>query len=186
MGMDAFMGEITLYAFNKVPKNWMACEGQSIPISSNQALFSIIGTQFGGDGKTSFNLPDLRGAVVMGAGANPVLTPRNQGDRAGSEAVALNEGQVGHSHGLFSSGQANPSTDKTRAPLTTSNLGALTVFPPGAAPVAEPSYVTGGMPNKAMHNGTIGKTGGGVPHENRQPFLAMRYCICVQGISPSQ
>jgi microcystin-dependent protein len=183
---DSFYGEIALFAFSKVPQDWTPCEGQTVAITSNPALYSVIGNKFGGDGKTTFILPDLRGMAVMGTGANPVLTPRNLGDKAGSNSVQLNAGHVGHSHDLMSSGQANPSVDKTRGPLPTSNVGALTVVPPGAAPVAEFSYAMNAQPNKMMHPAIISNTGGSVPHENRQPFVAMHYCICVKGIMPSQ
>lgn len=186
MGTEAFIGEIALYPYaTLLPDGWLRCEGQSLAITSNQVLFAVIGTQFGGDGRTSFNLPDLRGSAVMGAGANPNLTPRAVGDKAGQAAVALKPAQVGHSHALLSSGQVDPNKDKTRGPLPTSNLGALSITHPGAPSTAEFSYALNGQPTKMMHPDMISSTGGDVPHENRQPYLAMSYCICVQGVFPN-
>lgn len=184
---DSYIGEIILYPFAKVPTGWMACEGQSLSMgdAANQPLFSVIGNQFGGDGRNAFNLPDLRGLAVMGAGDSPVLSPRAVGESAGTNAVALNSGQVGHSHTLFSAGQINPDADKTNAPLPTSNLGALSLTHPGGQSTAEFSYVVNGQPNKQMHPAMIGQTGNDAPHENRQPFLAMHHCICVDGLYPS-
>jgi microcystin-dependent protein len=183
---ESFTGEVAIFAFHTVPKGWAACEGQLLSIASYQSLYAIIGTTYGGNGKTNFALPDLRGAAVMGAGANPVLTPRNLGDKTGSNAVALNEFQVGHTHALMSSGQLNPSADKTSGPLPTSNLGALSIKNAGGAMTAEFSYAMSPQSEKFMHPGIISKTGGGQPHENRQPFLALQYCICLVGIHPSQ
>lgn len=186
MGDNAFIGEIALYPYlTLLPLGWMRCEGQSLAITGNQALFVVLGNQFGGDGSTNFNLPDLRGMAVMGAGANPVLTPRAVGDKAGEPAVALKPAEVGHSHALLSSGQVDPNRDKTRGPLPTSNLGALSITHPGAPSTAELSYVLNGQATKMLHPEMIGKTGGDTPHENRQPYLAMSYCICVEGIFPS-
>lgn len=187
MGTESYIGEIALYPYyGGIPDGWVPCEGQSLSINdtANQPLFAVIGSQFGGDGQTTFNLPDLRGMTVIGAGANPVLSPRSVGDKVGSETVKLNAGHVGHSHGLFSSGQVNPNMDKTNAPRASSNLGALSVTHPGAPSTAEFSYAVNTPRNKRMQAGTIGTKGGDKPHENRQPFLALRYCICVAGLYP--
>jgi microcystin-dependent protein len=186
LASDSFYGEICLFAFTKVPKGWIPCEGQTVAITSNQALYSLIGTTFGGNGTTTFMLPDLRSMAVMGAGASPVLTPRNLGDKAGSNSVQLNGGHVGHSHSFMSSGQANPTADKTPGPLATSNVGALSITHSGSSATAEFSYAMNQQPNKMMHPAMISNTGGSVPHENRQPFVAMHYCICVDGIMPAR
>jgi microcystin-dependent protein len=183
---DNYLGEIAIFAFDFAPVDWMPCEGQLLPINSdNGPLFQVIGTQYGGDGKNNFALPDLRMAAPIGAGQNPRFSPRNVGDKVGDAEIALSGGQVGHTHRVVNKGALDPNNDKTNAPIATSTFGSLTIKTPGQPSVAEFSYVKGGNPRFALHPATVGKAGGGAAHENRQPFLALRYCICVNGTFPA-
>jgi microcystin-dependent protein len=168
---EPFIGEIHMMANTYAPRNYAYCNGQVLPIQQNTALFSLLGTQFGGNGTSTFALPNLQGRAAMGAGAGPGLTPRTIGEAGGSEAVSLLSTQMpGHSHGLAA--QSSPA-DRGNA------LGARlaqTADDVYAAPVA-------GGPLAA---GALAAVGGGQPHNNMQPFLAIGFVIALQGIFPSR
>ena len=165
--MDApFLGEIRLVAFEFAPPGWARCEGQLLPISENDALFALLGTTYGGDGRTTFALPDLRGRVALHSGQGAGLSPRAPGERGGVEQVTLAVGQLAaHTHARSASG-AQGTTDS----------------PAGAAPAGGGEY---GAPDGTKLAPT-GKSGAGRPHDNMPPFLALSYIIALEGIFPSR
>jgi microcystin-dependent protein len=187
---DSFIGEIALYPYSFAPSGWVDCDGSLRPIQSGtppqpDLLFAVIGNTYGGDGKTNFAVPDLRGRAVIGAGANPLLTQRSVGEPAGSDQVKLIDAHVGHIHVMRNKGAINPDTDKSSNPLPSSTLGSLTITRPGMTSVGEYGYSQGAQADKFMHQGMVGKTGGDQPHDNMQPYVALRYCICVEGVFPA-
>ncbi len=166
---DPFVGEIKLYGFNFPPRGFAACNGQLLSIAQNTALFSLLGTTYGGDGVTTFALPNLQGRSPVHFGSQ-----LPQGAVAGAEEVTLTTGTLGpHTHGLTA---INADADKR--PPTNFRFGndksATTDFfaAPGALVALAPQ--------------SIGNTGNGLPHENMQPFLVMNYCIALNGIFPSR
>ena len=166
--MEPFIGEIRLVPFNFAPKGWAKCEGQLLPINQNQALFALIGTFYGGDGRTTFALPDLRGRVPVGAGQPPAGSEYPLGATGGEETVALRTRQLpSHGHAVHASSAAGT----TKSPAT--------AYPAGGGAYAAAQ-------NVRMKAAMIGRTGGGESHENRQPYLSLNYVIALQGIFPAQ
>ncbi len=168
---DPFIGEIVLFGGNFAPEGWATCEGQLLPISQNAALFSILGTTYGGDGRTTFRLPDLRGRTPIGQGNGPGLSSYQLGQAGGIEQTSLSIANLpSHSHQLM--GQMQPGGEQ----MTMGNVMATSPN--------RPFY--GAHPNVSMHVDAIGNTGGAQPHDNRQPFVSMTYIIALQGIFPSR
>jgi microcystin-dependent protein len=166
--MDPFIGEIRLVPFNYAPKGWALCAGQLLPINQNQALFALLGTTYGGNGQTTFALPDLRGRIPVGAGQLPVGSSYPLGATGGQETVKLKTGELpGHAHAVHASSAAGT----TKSPAT-------------AFPARGGSYAA--QRNVRMKAGMIGRTGGGEEHENRQPYLSLNYIIALYGIFPAQ
>jgi microcystin-dependent protein len=164
-----FIAEIRIVSFNYPPKGWAFCSGQLLPINQNQALFSLLGTTFGGDGRVNFALPDLRSRAPMHWGAATGLTPRNLGEPQGSAAVTLTADQIpAHTHVA----QATEREASTRDPA-----GAL------LAASTEDAYAA---PGALVPMAALPPVGGSQPHENRQPYLALHFVIALQGIFPSQ
>jgi len=182
--MENFLGEIRLMSFPQAPKGWAYCQGQALPINQNQALFALLGTAFGGDGVTTFKLPDLRGRVAVGQGKAPSGNIYNMGQMAGSEGVTLTVEQIpAHAHTFTGTLKAGGDADNTVADNT---YPATTVSDPPAPPATP--YATG-TPNATMGAALpnpLAAAGGNQPHENRQPFMAMNYAIALQGIFPSR
>lgn len=185
---EPFIGQIQPYGFNFAPRGWAKCEGQLLPISSNTALFSLLGTIYGGDGRNTFALPDLRGRVPMGSGNGPGLSTRKIGAKGGTERVTLNAAQMpAHDH----------SGTGTVTGTMQANSGAGDTDTPGGNTLATLSrtnqYSTAG-PNTAMHTDTVHGTGnfttsmagGSQSHDNMQPYLAINYCIALVGLFPSR
>ena len=165
-----FIGEIRLFAFSVVPKGWIQCNGSLLSIAQNQALFSILGTTYGGDGRTTFGIPDLRGRVPMSFGQGTGLQNYPQGTKAGTEGVSLTNAQgVAHTHTVM----ASPAPATTSAPA--GNLLAVPV--PGTSAYASSGSVA------PMSSSEVTTTGG-QPHENRQPSLVIAYCMALTGIFP--
>ena len=162
---EPFLSEIRLFTFNFPPKGWAFCNGQLLPINQNQALFSLLGTTYGGDGQTTFALPDLRGRAPVHFGSS-----FNLGQRAGQEAHTIVMAEMPtHTH------QVQASADNPTAGLPTNNFFASnTGFTPYAATA-----------DTAMSASCISNVGGSQPHENRPPFLVLNFCIALQGIFPS-
>jgi microcystin-dependent protein len=178
--MDPFLGEIRMMGFGIIPKGWLACQGQLLPINQNQALFALLGTTYGGNGQTTFALPDLRGRAAIGFGQAPGLGNYYQGQAGGSESVTLTAAQMpSHGHLLAGSLKADAGADGTD--------------PSGAYPAA-PADATRpfatGTPNATLNSaalaGSTANAGNGAGHENRQPVLGMNYCIAVQGMFPTR
>jgi microcystin-dependent protein len=180
---EPFLSEIKIVAFNFPPKGWAFCNGQLLPINQNQALFSLLGTTYGGDGRVNFALPDLRGRVPVGAGnGNGIIL----GERGGEYAHTLVISEMAaHNHSLMADATtAGPSN--TNTPDVTKVLGQSAGS--GGSPPA-PFGVN--MYSTASANGTLApqsmtNNGGSQPHENEQPFLTLSFCIALQGIFPSQ
>lgn len=172
---DPFIGEIKMVGFSFAPYGWAFCNGQILSIQQNSALFALLGTTYGGDGKTTFGLPNLQGHVPIGFGAGPGLTPRTLGETDGSAAVTLNTSQMPlHSHtplGTTGNDAASPE-GHTWGTLA----GGRT--PP-------PAYQSG-TPNVSMHPAALASAGNNIPHNNLQPYLAVNFVIALQGIFPSR
>jgi microcystin-dependent protein len=174
-----FLGEIRIFGFSFPPKGWAACAGQTLSISQNTALFSLLGTTYGGNGQTTFQLPDLQGRVILSSGQGPGLTNRNLGEKQGSAGVTLTIQQIpSHNH-----------------PANCSNLpGSLTGNPLGTPVNQVWAADAGGVtqeyapPNtlQTMNASAIGNAGGGQPHENQSPYLVINYSIAMVGIFPSR
>ncbi len=176
--MEPFIGEIRQFAGNFAPRGWLLCAGQLLPISSNTALFSILGTQYGGDGRTTFALPDLRGRAPMGQGNGPGLTPRQMGEQPGVAAVTLTAAEMpSHNHipNASDSSSGNVASPKN-------NVWALTPGQRGSG--GAPIY--NGDVDTSMHPQALGVTGEGQPHNNMQPFLALNFIIASEGIFPQR
>jgi microcystin-dependent protein len=170
---DAFIGEIRPFGFNFPPRNWATCAGQLLPIAQNQALFSLLGTTYGGNGTTNFALPDLRGRVPVHAGSGPLGTV-TLGEMAGVENVTLTAAQLpSHGHGVAASADLAAATSPAAAlPGAKPRFGA-DIYAPASNPVA-------------LSSTAVGNAGGSQPHNNMQPSLAINFCICLFGIYPSR
>ena len=170
--MEPLLGQIQAFGFNFAPRGWTFCDGQLLPISQHQALFSLLGTTYGGDGRTTFALPDLRGRVSMQFGQGPGLSNYTIGQQGGAETVTLGTTQIpSHTH---TAKAANESANSNRA---TGNA------------LASPEtniYRENQAPDTDMHAGIIGNTGGGQGHTNIQPFLIINWCIALTGTFPSR
>jgi len=167
---EGFIGEIRMFAGNFAPRGWAFCEGQLLPINQNTALYSILGTTYGGDGQTNFALPDLRGRTPIGVGHGPGLSPYSLGQKGGNETTTLSVDQIpAHNHLANASSEAG----NTRSP-------ADTVWARGK------KFYSTQAPNTTMSATAISSTGGSQPHTNIQPYLAIHYIICIQGIYPSR
>lgn len=188
---ESFLGEIALFAFNNVPDGWLPCEGQQLTITQNQALYSLLGRTYGGDGATYFNLPDLRGRTPVHYGlmqdatrilpAGQVLT---MGASGGTETVTLNLTQVpAHSH-QFTTVSTNPSASTVLANATLSIAQKATTTA-ATAPNAPPVYAAPGA-LVTLNTGSLAPAGSSQAHENRQPYLALQYCICKSGLYPTR
>lgn len=185
--MQGTISTITAWAPDFAPRNWAFCNGSLLPISNYTALFSLIGTTYGGDGRTTVGLPDLESWVAMGAGRGPGLTPRTQGERLGTDSVSLTEAQIpAHSHGVSFDLAAVSSPATTNVPGPTKHLAGagLAGNPVGAYGPGDGATVLGGLSFSSTP--ALEPTGGGQPHENRMPFQVLSYIICLAGIYPSR
>jgi len=163
-----FIGEIRPVPYNFAPRNWQLCQGQLLAISQNNALFALFGTTYGGDGVNTFALPDLRGRVPVGQGTGYVM-----GQRGGAEQVSLVTSQIPiHSHAAFSTDNAGVKTAPSGQLWATDGSGATAEYDL--------------PPNATMNAAAIGNTGGGQPHENRQPYLTINFIVALFGVFPSR
>jgi microcystin-dependent protein len=168
---DPFVGEIRMFAGNFAPTGWALCNGQLLPISQNTALFSLLGTMYGGDGKTTFALPDLQGRVPIDFGPGPGLTERFQGEEGGQPYVTLiNSEMPAHTHQVLADTAPGSSQDPTNATWGTAGRGRPAPYGPGL--------------NASMSPQALNITGGSLPHNNMQPYLAVTFIIALQGIYP--
>ena len=178
---EPYLSMIEAFGFDFAPRGWALCAGQTLPISQYAALFSLLGTTYGGDGVRTFNLPDLRSRIALGFGQGPGLSSYPQGALGGEEAHQLLTGEVpSHAHTLnaTNNGQANG----TSVPDSTVMLGSGYAIETGSP--AENIY-SSAAPTIAMAAGAVGPVGG-APHENRMPFLTINYCIALLGIFPTR
>lgn len=165
-----FVGEIRMFGFNFPPNNWAFCNGQLVAIASNTALFSLLGTNYGGDGRTTFGLPDLRGRTAMGPGQGPGLTDRFLGEASGTETVTLLATEMpAHTHTATGSSTTGASRD-----------------PRGRTWAASTATRFGSPPSTAMSTSAISAVGGSQPHDNMPPYLAVNFCIATAGTFPAR
>jgi microcystin-dependent protein len=167
---DPFVAEIRIFGFNFAPKGWAFCDGQLMPLSQNTALFSLLGTTYGGNGKSNFALPDLQGRAPMQPGQGPGLSLYDLGQNGGSEYVTLLETEIpAHTHTLstsdFPADVAAPGNDRV---LAYSSNG----------------WMYGTSANGVMSPQALAPVGGGLPHNNMQPYLTVNFCIALQGVYP--
>jgi microcystin-dependent protein len=171
---DPFVAEIRIFGFNFPPTGWAFCNGQVLPISQNTALFALIGTYYGGDGKTTFALPDLQGAAVMQPGQGSGLSERTVGERGGTETVTLIESEMpAHGHSLMASTTAANSRNPSGGALARSGGGNVYLPPSGTTAVG-------------MSSAAIAPSGTSQPHNNMQPYLTLNFCIAMQGVFPQR
>ncbi|MNS86499.1 Phage Tail Collar Domain protein [compost metagenome] len=168
--MDPFVAEIRIFPFNFAPKGWAWCDGQLLPLSQNTALFSLLGTTYGGNGMSNFALPDLQGRAPMHPGQGPGLSLHDLGESGGTETVTLLESEIpSHNHNLIVSSLNSQST----TPIN-NNLGR-------GNPVKV--YTSGGSMT-TMGIQSIAPTGSDQPHNNLMPYVTMYFCISLQGVFP--
>jgi microcystin-dependent protein len=171
--MDPFVAEIRIFPFTFAPKGWAFCNGQLLPISQNTALFSLLGTFYGGDGKSTFALPNLQGSAAMHVGQGQGLSQRFLGELSGSESVTLLATEMPvHNHIL------RASTDPANVIQATNN----TTYSRSAGGNA---YKSGPL-NTTMAFHELAPTGGSLPHNNMQPYLTLNFCIAMQGVYPAR
>lgn len=176
---EPFLGEIEAFPYNFAPNGWAFCAGQLLPINQYQALFSLLGTTFGGNGTTTFALPDLRGRIANAFGQGPGLGNYILGQSGGEETHTLNVAETpSHSHTIAAVN--NGQTGGTNVPSGSVTLGSGYASETGSPGV---NIYSSAPPSIAM--GSLGGAGG-QPHENRMPFLGLNYCIALQGIFPSR
>jgi microcystin-dependent protein len=167
---DPFVAEIRIFPFNFAPKGWAWCDGQLLPLSQNTALFSLLGTTYGGDGKSNFALPDLQGRAPMHPGQGPGLSLHDLGETGGSETVTLLESEIpAHSHGWHAS-QADGISQVAANEMLATGIGINQYAAPGALQALSPN--------------ALAPAGGDQPHNNLQPYLTFYFCIALQGVFP--
>ena len=170
---DPFVAEIRIFPFNFAPRGWAWCDGQLMPLAQNTALFSLLGTTYGGDGKSTFALPDLQGNAPMHPGQGPGLSLHDLGEIGGSETETLLETEIpGHNHSLMASNEDGSQGSLTEAITLASSVG-------GAL------YQTDTVNNRvAMNASSLAPAGGSAPHNNMQPYLTFYFNIALQGVFP--
>jgi microcystin-dependent protein len=171
--MDPFVAEVRIFPFNFAPKGWAFCDGQLLPLSQNTALFSLLGTTYGGDGKSNFALPNMQGNAPMHPGQGPGLSLHDLGEMGGSETVTLLESEIpSHTHAL------KASTTNSSKPSPANN--SLAKVQSGGTP-----YVAAaGAPPVSFAANALAPAGGDQPHNNMQPYLTLNFCIAMQGVFP--
>lgn len=168
---DPFVAEIRIFPFNFAPKGWAWCDGQLLPLSQNTALFSLLGTTYGGNGKSNFALPDLQGRAPMHPGQGPGLSLHDLGETGGSETVSLLESEIpSHSHPLRAD---------------TLDIGDTNVVSPNASlTISSGGTLYQSTSNTQLAGEALAPAGGDAPHNNLQPYLTFYFCIALQGVYP--
>ena len=175
---DPFVAEIRIFPFNFPPKGWAFCAGQLMPLSQNTALFSLLGTMYGGNGQNTFALPDLQGQTAMHSGDGPGLSQRFQGETSGVPNVNLVITEIPiHSHSLACRGTVGNTT------TAAGGVPALGAWASGNQSGVVQAYATN-APNAQMALDTLQMVGGSLPHENMMPYLTLNFCIALQGVFP--
>ena len=170
---EPFLSEIKIISWNFPPKGWAFCNGQLLPINQNQALFSLLGTTYGGDGKSNFALPDMQGNAPMHPGQGPGLSLHDLGETGGSETVSLLESEIpSHSHTMMASSDTADNNVAT---------GHIAAKPLGRG---NNMYIANTSPLTAMADVALAPAGGDQPHNNMQPYLTLNFCIALQGVFP--
>ena len=170
---EAFVAEIRIFPFNFAPRGWAFCAGQLIPISQNTALFSLLGTFYGGDGKSTFALPNLQGCAPMQQGQGQGLSDRFLGETSGTESVTLLQTEIPvHTHTMNASSDVASNNAPSNAAL--------------ARPLGRGNslYTTTNSPQVTLAFEALAPAGGGLPHNNMQPYLTLNFCIALQGVFP--
>ncbi len=174
--MDPFLSEIRMFGLNFAPRGWALCNGQLLSIAQNTALFSLLGTQYGGNGQTTFALPNLQGKVALGFGAAPGLTQRSIGEIGGASSVTLSINEMAaHSHSLMakaSGGKADPLNN---------------IFGTAGSQLPAPNYYSNAQGTPVQMNPAIlANAGGTQPHNNLMPYAVLTFCIALEGIYPAR
>jgi microcystin-dependent protein len=169
---DPFVAEIRIFPFNFAPTGWAFCDGQVMPISQNTALFSLLGTTYGGNGKSTFALPDLQGRAGIQAGQGQGLSDYSLGEQGGTESVVLQESQIpAHAHTVRSSTSPGDLTSPGPDRALGQSMGGF-------------AYQTAASPTTAMAPEAITDAGASMPHNNMMPYLTLNFCIALQGVFP--
>ncbi len=174
--MDPFLGSLLLVPYNFAPQGWALCNGQLLPISQNTALFSLLGTTYGGDGVTTFALPDLRGRVPISSGQGPGMQNYALGQSGGAETTTLSATQMpAHSHAVNTVSGAGSTSNPANQYLADSPGGTVTS-----------GLYSSSTPNSKLNAAAIGMAGSGQPFDNRSPYLTLNWIIALQGVYPSR
>lgn len=185
--MDAFIGEIRPFAISYAPKGWMLCNGQTLAIAQYEALYSLLGFRYGGDGKNTFMLPNIQGTVLVGYGTSGDNT-YEVGQRGGKPEISLLTTQIpAHSHVVSGLVTKNPDlapTKEVSVPDSKSFLSNVFGVPPYTT--KRKGYFYNGSSDTYLNKETVHPTGQGMPHNNMQPYLVINYCICAEGVFPSR
>lgn len=173
---DPFVAEIRMFPFNFAPKGWAFCDGQLLPLSQNTALFSLLGTTYGGDGKSTFALPDLQGSSPLHPGQGPGLSSYDLGQQGGSQFVTLLVSEIPvHTHSIMASGNPPPANAGTPDPsVALARSSGATVYLQAPANMG------------AMAPQALAPAGGSLPHNNMMPYLTVNFCIALQGVFPAR
>ena len=173
---EPFIAEIKIMSFNFPPKGWAFCNGQLLPINQNQALFSLLGTTYGGDGKSTFALPNLQGNTAVSFGQGPGLSLYDLGETTGVTSVTLLQSEIpAHAHAV---GRCLNDAGNTISP-------ANAVWAQSAAGRGAAALYKDGAPTGPVQLQSLNVTGGGLPHQNMQPYLTLNFCIALQGVFPA-
>lgn len=176
---EPFIAEVRIFAGNFAPRGWAFCDGQLLPVAQNTSLFSLIGTTYGGDGRTTMGLPNLQGRSAMHPGRGPGLTPRRLGENVGVESVTLAEAQIPqHTHGL--GGVSDDASAAADGGGTPANTQALATTKGGGL------YANSVANTVEVANEAVSTTGGSQPHTNVQPYLTLNFIIALLGLYPSR
>ena len=170
---DPFVAEIRIFPFNFAPRGWAFCNGQLMPLSQNTALFSLLGTTYGGNGQSNFALPNLQGSAAMHPGQGPGLSLRDLGEIGGSQFVTLLESEMpSHTHGVSGQNSNSNLNDPTNAILARPFGGGNLYKTPTGAPITQMAFQS------------LAPAGGSLPHNNMMPYLTLNFCIALQGVFP--
>jgi microcystin-dependent protein len=185
MSIEGILGEVRVFA-GFIPRGWLPCDGSLLPITGHTALFSLIGARFGGDGKTNFGVPDLRGATAIGVGTGTLGQPVKLAEKTGAASVTLKPTEVPpHTHPLNRKG-ATATDQKAYAVGTNSNLAQVSHFYGAGQHELVPHLLQNAAPNNMLDAASISPAAGDQPHPNMQPYQVLNFGICADGLYPSR